>query len=135
MSRYWRATALAAGMAALGILPAQAQTPAKPAAKATPAPQVRPQVQPQSRVYYDSYQASHRLRLRRESCMRDEDLQAQYCVKKCRDQYVIANGTEIPRQCRSAKPLAPGQLPTADQVERGTVVIPRKPSGPVPTGS
>ncbi|MGH8765029.1 MAG: hypothetical protein ACRET8_04880 [Burkholderiales bacterium] len=123
MARYWRAIALAAGVA-LGILPAQAQTPAKPAAKATPAPQF----QPQGRVYYDSYQASQRQRLRRESCMRDEDLQAQYCVKKCRAQYVIANGRELPRQCRSAKPLPPGQLPTANQVQKGTVAIPAKPA-------
>jgi len=132
------AAALAVAIAAALLLPPAAFAQAKKPPDPMPLNQI-----PQSKsaagkppaTYYDIYQASHRQRLRRESCMRDEDLNAQYCVKKCRDGYVALSGQQIPRMCRSEKPLPPGQLPTGDQVERGTVVIPPKRSGPAPTGS
>jgi len=122
--------AAAAGLV-LAAGPAQAQAPAKPAAKAAaPVPQAQPQP---GRVYYDTYQASQRQRLRRESCMKDEDLQGVYCVKKCRDQYAVMSGQQLPRMCRSLKPLPPGELPVANQVQKGVAPGPQPmPSKPVP---
>lgn len=62
-------------------------------------------------LFYERYEASHRQRLRRDTCLRDEDLIAQYCVKKCRAGFVVVNPGAVPRECRSAKPLPEGQLP------------------------
>ncbi len=86
-----------------------AQQP-KAASKGAPAQQAP--AQKQATLYYDRYQASQRLRLRRDTCMRDEDMMAQYCVKKCQEGYLIVGGPEeLPRQCRSEKPLPAGELP------------------------
>jgi hypothetical protein len=115
--------ALALGAAA-GLAASQLYAQTAPKAQA-------PVVKNPGRVYYDYYQASHRLRLRRESCMRDEDLAAQYCVKKCRAGYLATNAG-VPRQCRSEKPLPPGQLPVGGQVQRGIPVGPIAPTKPVP---
>jgi hypothetical protein len=52
-------------------------------------------------------------------------------VKKCRAGYLVMNAGQVPRQCRSEKPLPPGQLPTAGKVQRA-VMPPVKAAKPVP---
>ena len=88
-----------------------------------------------ARVYYDHYQASHRQRLRRETCMRDEDFIGKYCVKKCEKGYVTDNPTQVPRDCRSEKPLPEGQLPQGGKVQRGIVTPPPRRSEQAPPGA
>ena len=111
--------AAAAGLTASQLYAQAAPQKAAPAAKSP------------GRVYYDSYEASHRLRLRRETCMRDEDMAAQYCVKKCRAGYRPTS--QVPRQCLSEKPLPAGQLPMGGQVQRASPPPPAKqPAKPVP---
>ena len=131
-----RMAAVVLGAAAsLAAFPLHAQSApkAQTAPKMQAAPNAPTAKSAPGRVYYDSYQASHRLRLRRDTCMRDEDLSAQYCVKKCRAGYLVTNAGQVPRQCRSEKPLPPGQLPVADQVQHGIPVGPVKlPAKPVP---
>jgi hypothetical protein len=96
-------------------------------------PAQQPSAGKQAAVYYDSYQASHRQRLRRESCMRDEDMIAQYCVKKCQPRYIImTSGDTVPRQCRSEKPLAPGSLPQPSRAQQAIQPVPPPPSKRVP---
>lgn len=122
--RHIAAAALATAAAGLTASELYAQAAPQKAAPAAKSP---------GRVYYDSYEASHRLRLRRETCMRDEDMAAQYCVKKCRAGYLVANAGQVPRQCRSEKPLPAGQLPTGGQVQRASPPPPAKqPAKPVP---
>lgn len=84
------------------------------------------------RVYYDSYEASHRQRLRRDTCMRDEDMIQQYCVKKCEKGYINVSGTAVPRVCRGEKPLPPGQLPQPYHRQSGIQPVPPKRTAPVP---
>jgi len=87
---------------------AQQSPPAKPS------PGAPAQQQPAARqgtAYYERYEASQRQRLRRETCGRDEDTVAQYCVKKCQKGYILVGGNTLPRQCRGEKALPPGQLP------------------------
>jgi hypothetical protein len=70
-----------------------------------------PPAQKRQTLYYDRYEASQRQPLFAETCMRDEDAVSHYCVKKCKAGYVAVEPKSTPRQCRSEKPLPPGQLP------------------------
>ncbi len=102
------------------------------AAKVPPAPQGAPVKKPAATLYYDNYQASQRLRLRSETCMQDEDMMAQYCVKKCEAGYLVVSGKDLPRLCRSEKSLPPGQLPQALRIQKANPPPPPPPSKPTP---
>ena len=93
-----RALAMAAAVAALAWVNAVGAQ--QPAAR-----------KPEARLYYQEYQASHRQRLRRETCLKDEDLVRQYCIKQCGRGYVNTTGSNVPRNCRADKPLPAGVLP------------------------
>ena len=96
------AVLLAAGIcAALAPVPAPAQQQ-KPAAEKS--------VQPSGAALYDHYEPSRRQRIRRESCMRDEDDAGAFCAKRCDTGYRLVPGSKPPL-CRSVKPLPPGQKP------------------------
>ena len=101
-----------------------------------PGPYAPAQAAPAQRsatLYYDRYEASQRLRLRRETCMRDENMVAQYCVKKCMAGYLMPGGsTSVPRECRSAKPLPEGQLPQAYRRQPAVQPAPPPPSKSAP---
>lgn len=122
-----RIRVLAGFLAAAACAPLLAQAPAQkaPPAKGTPAGKAP------ARVYYDTYQASHRLRLRRETCMRDEDMVEQYCVKRCQTGY-LAVGSGVPRECRSEKPLPEGQLPSGGRVQENPTPAPPRPAKAIP---
>jgi hypothetical protein len=126
---------LAAALAAAALLSpliawAQAKKPPDPM-PLNQAPPPKAGTAAAQKSYYDTYQASYRQHLRRESCLKDEDMVEQYCVKKCRDQFIPASHTQVPRICRSVKPLPPGQLPTAFEVEKAKITIPPKAKAPV----
>lgn len=123
-----RIHALAGLLAAAASAPLLAQAPAS---KAGAAPKAAPAGKGPARVYYDTYQASHRLRLRRESCMRDEDMVEQYCVKRCQSGYLVV-GSGVPRQCRSEKPLPEGQLPSGTRIQQNPLPAPPAPAKAVP---
>jgi hypothetical protein len=119
-ARAWHAGA-ALGALALAAASAWGQAPAaKPA--------------PQAGMVYDRYQASQRLRLRAESCMRDEDSSGAYCIKKCASGYVSLDSPPPgARICRSARPLGPGQIQPPLRKQLGVQPAPPKPSAtPVP---
>ena len=91
------------------------------------APGAQPAPKPAQRsatLYYDRYEASQRLRLRRDTCMRDEDMVEQYCVKKCMAGYLVVGGAGVPRECRGVKPLPEGQLPQAYRRQPGIQPVP-----------
>lgn len=92
----------------------------------------QPQGKNPPRAYYDSYEASQRQRLRRDTCMRDEDMLQQYCVKKCGKGYLNVSGAVVPRVCRGEKPLPPGQLPQPYHRQNGIQPVPPKRTTPVP---
>jgi len=81
---------------------------------------------------YDRYQASQRLRLRNVGCMEDEDMVAQYCVKKCQAGYIAMSGSALPRLCRGQKQLPPGQLSSGIRVQRADPPKYSPPSKPTP---
>ena len=85
-------------------------------------------------MVYDRYEASQRLRLRAEVCMRDEDATGPNCVKQCATGYVtLDNPPSGPRICRSERALGPGQVQPAPRKQIGVQPVPpRKPSAPVP---
>ena len=99
---------------------------------AAAAQQPKAAAQKQATLEYDRYQASQRQRLRRDTCMQDEDIAAQYCVKKCQTGYIVAGGPDLPRQCRSEKPLPVGQLPSPFRIQPAIQPVPLPPSKPVP---
>ena len=65
-----------------------------------------------ARVYYDIYEPLQRRRLRKESCMKDEDAVGASCVKKCLPSYEL-KAEFRPMRCQGTKPLPPGVLPGA----------------------
>ena len=81
---------------------------------------------------YDRYQASQRLRLRNVGCLEDEDMVAQYCVKKCLAGYIAMSGSTLPRLCRSQKQLPPGQLSSGIRIQRADPPKYSPPSKPAP---
>jgi hypothetical protein len=83
----------------------------------------------QMNLYYDVYQPSERRRMRRDTCMADEDMRGAYCVKKC-DKGFVAVGSGKPPRCRSVDPLPPGRMPTAIRIQTGTQPLP--PGTPAP---
>ena len=83
----------------------------------------------QMNLYYDVYQPSERKRMRRDTCMNDEDMHGAYCIKKC-DKGFIAVGSGKPPRCRSVDPLPPGRMPTAVRMQTGTQ--PLLPGTPAP---
>jgi hypothetical protein len=104
-------SALALGAALSGWMAgAAAQQPA----------QKKPEAQ--ARVYYDVYEASRRFPTRRGGCQEDAEQQlGSFCVKPCKAGYVaIDDAKAAVRQCRSQKPLPPGQLPVSGQKETST---------------
>jgi hypothetical protein len=98
----------------------------------------RPQVEQSSRVYYDSYLPSTRIRTRRDTCTKNEILQGAFCVKACKQGYVLVTGSKPPK-CRNLNPLPPGQIPGAERQESTVLKLPpRNPnekSDPQPKGS
>jgi hypothetical protein len=80
-------------------------------------------------LHYDIYQPSERLRTRRDTCMKDEDMKGAYCLKKCEKNYV-AVGNGRPPRCRSVEPLAPGVMPSAIRIQ--SAVQPLPPGGAPP---
>jgi hypothetical protein len=95
--------------AAAAWLPAFAQQqPAPKAGAPKPAPQLQIKSQAATGGDYERYEASHRQRLRRESCGRDEDLVKQYCIKRCERGFINTSGESVPRVCRGAKPVPAG---------------------------
>src|SRR5262245_41620982 len=85
----------------------------------------------QQKAYYDQYEPSERQRLRRESCMRDEEPIGPYCVKQCQKGYVLVAGSKPPR-CRSLEPLPSGQLPGPVRKQVGVQAPPPGPRQPPP---
>jgi hypothetical protein len=85
-----------------------------------------------SQQYYEAYQASHRQRLRRETCMRDEDPVGKDCIKRCAKGYINTTGNAVPRNCRGQKPLPPGQLPQPYTRQQAVQPVPPPPSKSVP---
>jgi hypothetical protein len=83
----------------------------------------------QDNLHYDIYQPSERLRTRRDTCLRDEDMKGAYCVKKCEKNFV-AVGNGRPPRCRSTEPLAPGVMPSAIRIQ--TAAQPLPPGTPPP---
>lgn len=131
MSAPSRPLAVLVGAACLclaGSAPAQQQKPKAPAlgTYSLPAGKNPPRAQ------YSSYEASQRQRLRRDTCMRDEDMVKQYCVKKCAKGYIVSSGASLPRVCRTEKPLPPGQLPEPYHRQTGIQPVPPPPSKPTP---
>jgi len=122
--------AAASAAAAFAQAPAPKASPAPKAAPAKAAPAAPAKGAP--RAYYENYQASQRLRLRRETCMRDEDMVQQYCVKRCKPGFLTVNAGEAPRHCRSEKPLPEGQLPTGAPMEQKPLPAPARPAKPIP---
>ncbi len=109
-----------AGAAALACLPALGQQAAPKPKPGAPAARTAPQpAQKAAPGSYERYQASQRLRLRREQCMRDEDLVRQYCVKRCERGFTNTTGETLPRICRGVKPLPPGSLAPALRKQTG----------------
>jgi len=107
-----RLLALAAGAALAGAAAlAAAQQPA-PAKKAASRPV-------QSAVYYDTYEASRRRPNRSSGCRPDaEQALGSFCVRKCKAGYAALDDRKAGvRQCRSTKPLPPGELPTSGKKE------------------
>lgn len=98
----------------------------------TKPPAVQPAVRKPAAELYDRYEASQRQRLRRDTCMRDEDMAAQYCVKKCQAGYVVTSGSDLPRVCRSEKPFPAGALPQAYRRQPAIQPVPPPPSKQVP---
>ena len=82
---------------------------------------------------YDEYEPSQRQRLRRESCGRDEDALAAFCVKRCERGYTATSQSTLPRRCRSVQPLPPGSLSQGVRRQVGTQPVPPKPSRSVPS--
>ena len=83
---------------------------------------------------YDEYEPSQRQRLRRESCGRDEDALAAFCVKRCERGYIVATSqSSLPRRCRSVQPLPPGSLSQGVRRQVGTQPVPPKPSNSAPS--
>ncbi len=116
-----RLAAAAAGAALWVSCVGAQQPPAKNAPGSKPASQKR------QTVYYDFYEASQRQRLFAESCMRDEDSITRYCVKKCKAGYIAVDQRITPRQCRSEKPLPPGQLPEPYRRQEAIQPVPPPP--------
>jgi hypothetical protein len=130
-----RLLALAAGaaLAGAGSL-AAAQQPA-PVQKAAPAQKAasRPV---QSAVYYDSYEASRRRPSRSSGCRADaEQTLGSFCVRKCKAGYAALDDRKAGvRQCRSTKPLPPGELPTSGKKETSQNPPQYRPSAPSKPG-
>ena len=105
-------TALALGAALSGWMAGAAGQPAP--AKKTP--------EVQARVYYDVYEASRRFPTRLGGCQQDSEEQlGSFCVRLCKAGYLaIDDAKAAVRQCRSQKPLPPGQLPASGQKETST---------------
>jgi hypothetical protein len=135
------ALALGAALAACAA-PAAAQQPA-PQQKAAPqklTPQQqleRQQQQQKAAVHYDTYEASRRRRARAAGCQPEsEDMLGAYCIRKCRTGYVATDDKKASqRECRSVKPLPPGQVPASGQKEVSTQVVPKLPRTPLPPGA
>jgi len=132
------ALALGAALAVCAAL-AAAQQPA-PQQKAAPqkaTPQQQLERQQAAKVYYDTYEASRRRHARAAGCQPEsEDMSGAYCVRKCRTGYVATDDKKTSqRQCRSQKPLPPGQLPVSGQREVSTQVVPKLPRTPLPPGA
>ena len=109
----WRAAAtVLAAVAAGGLaMPAGAQTvsPAKPSNVLT--------LPRATHAYYEEYRPSRRIRMRRDGCLRSEDMRGAYCVQKC-DRGYHAVDEANPPLCRSQFPLPAGEgpHPVRDQV-------------------
>ena len=98
------------------------------ASAAAQAPAYKPPP-PQPGMVYDRYEASQRLRLRAESCMRDEDALGPDCVKKCSSGYVTLDSPPRgPRICRSERPLGTGPFQPPPRKQTG--VQPEPPPEP-----
>lgn len=82
---------------------------------------------------YDEYEPSQRQRLRRESCGRDEDVLAAFCVKRCERGYLATSQSTLPRRCRSVQALPPGSLSQGVRRQVGTQPVPPKPSPSAPS--
>lgn len=82
-----------------------------------------------ARTYYDAYEPLQRARLKRESCMRDEDSIGAYCVKKCLPSYELKSEMR-PMRCQGTKPLAPGVLPGPVRSDIGVQKMPSQPDAP-----
>lgn len=123
------ALALAAALAASAGLTA-AQQPA-PQPKQAPSQPAKPAAK-SARVYYDTYEASRRFPTRSGGCLKSEDPLGNFCVQPCKKGYVEVDDRRAGvRQCRSAKPLPPGVLPTSGQKQTSTQRVPvQRPSGP-----
>jgi hypothetical protein len=79
-----------------------AQTPPNPTARKPPAIL--------SKTYYDIYEPSQRIHMRRETCAKGEISSGAYCIKACQPGYVVQEGSPV--KCRSVNPLPPGSLPS-----------------------
>jgi hypothetical protein len=110
--RSMRLSALALGAAFSGWMAGAAAQPAP--AKKTP--------EVQARVYYDLYEASRRFPTRLGGCQEDsEQPLGSFCVRLCKAGYLALDDAKAGlRQCRSQKPLPPGQLPASGQKETST---------------
>jgi hypothetical protein len=127
------ALALGAALAACAA-PAAAQQPA-PQQKAAPqklTPQQQLERQQAAKVYYDTYEASRRRHGRAAGCdSGSEDMFDAFCVRKCKSGYTAIDDKKASlRQCRSVKPLPPGQEPVSGQREVSTRPVPKAPPPP-----
>jgi hypothetical protein len=114
-----RLTVLALGAALAGwIGGAAAQQPLTPQQKL----EAQQKAQQASKVYYDVYEASRRFPTRSGGCQQDKEQPlGSFCVRLCKAGYVATDDAKAAvRQCRSQKPLPPGQLPTAGRKETST---------------
>jgi hypothetical protein len=93
----------------------------------------QPPAQKRQTLYYERYEASQRQPLFAETCMRDEDSITRFCVKKCQAGYVAVEPKSTPRQCRSEKPLPPGELPQSYRRQEAIQPVPPpRPSARIP---
>jgi hypothetical protein len=93
----------------------------------------QPPAQKRQTLYYERYEASQRQPLFAETCMRDEDSITRFCVKKCKAGYVAVEPKSTPRQCRSEKPLPPGELPQSYRRQEAIQPVPPpRPSARIP---
>ena len=124
----------AAAMVLMPGAPALGQTtPPRPATAEKSKPPAAPAAAPRAPApAYVVYEPSRRQRLRRESCMRDEEMSGRFCVKQCERGYVAIDSPDgIPR-CRSQKPLPPGQSAPPVRKEQAPPPKPMAPAKAAP---
>lgn len=127
--KLWQLAAMGIGLGLVASMAAaQSQTAQKPGAT-KPAAQQPALAKPPARPLYDVYEPLQRPRLKRESCLKDEDSVGVYCVKKCNPSYELKSDVR-PMRCQGTIPLPPGMLPGPIRSEVGEQPMPAQSDKP-----